>query len=291
MVVKRRFSGFEVPVDHADVVSGREGAQDLSADEGDPLLGDGRVLSNGLGEGPAPQELHHEERGAAGRRHEVQDLHDVGVIEGSHDLGLPPESDEQIRAIAQARMQDLDRDRHVGQILARRFVHGPHATGAEHRSDAIAPREYGALGGPAMKGDGPGYARAEPRKIRRLGEVFECAGSDGSHGGRYVGSPRLENEGCIGELAADSLEERHSVHVRHPDIANDDVYGVRRKQLARCRAAARLDDMVAFSPKPLGETPAQDVVVVHQQQRAGLRPRCVLGTHGAHDATTPIRLA
>ena len=97
-----------------------------------------------LGQAVALYQLEHQVR-RAGLLPDAVDLHEVGMLEPGHRLGLDPETGQDGRAGLGTVVHHLDRDRPV-QVLLPRPVHHPHAAAAQHTQDRVASDLQESLG-------------------------------------------------------------------------------------------------------------------------------------------------
>src|SRR5690606_17689547 len=78
----------EIAMENSLVVRRRERRENLSNERGELLKRHRAVALQALGERLADEELHDQIRAALGGAAEVEDLADVGVVDGADDLGL-----------------------------------------------------------------------------------------------------------------------------------------------------------------------------------------------------------
>src|SRR6185503_5385679 len=133
--------GLEVAVDDVRSMGCGKRGEDLRRNERGSLGGEATLRRDRVPERLAVQTLHHEKGGLAMRRLKVEDANDVRVIDGGDRLRLATETHDEIGARADGRMQDLDGNAHLREILALGLVDGAHTADPDERADPITPAE------------------------------------------------------------------------------------------------------------------------------------------------------
>jgi hypothetical protein len=156
--------GLEVPVDHAQGVDGGEGAGDLASDAHRPEHPQGAAPGE-VGQGLAPEVLHHEEAGPVGAVDEVGDLHDVRVEDLVHGAGLGEEALHHHGVPGVFGAEDLQRHLPAQQDVLGQ-VDPAHAPLTENLLELVRPQHLAqvvGVGGPLRRGE------QELRHLTRLG--------------------------------------------------------------------------------------------------------------------------
>ena len=101
---------------------------------------------------------------------DLEDLDDVGVVDGGDGAGLGLEASQVVRSCTGAGLDHLQRDQALEPEVPR-LVHDPHAAGAQHAQDLVAgdPRPFAAL---AAVGRSGRLLRIPRRDTRRVHEAL-----------------------------------------------------------------------------------------------------------------------
>lgn len=151
LAVDQHVRRLEVAMDEPGVVGGQEPATGLD-ERVEDLLRRSRSLLEPRPQGRARDQLHREDD-VLPDHHHVEDVHDVGMRQAGHRLGLAPQPDV-ARLALRHRVQELDRDPSVELGIVRR-IHRAHASLTQRVEDHVAAHA-GAAREHVLERDHPG---------------------------------------------------------------------------------------------------------------------------------------
>ena len=167
-----------------------------------------RFAGDPLGQAASLEELQREIRQAVVLA-DLEDLDDVGVVDGSDGAGLGLEAGQVVWLCTGAGLDHLQRDQALEPEMPR-LVHDPHAAGAQHAQDLVA-RDAGPFAVLATASRSGRFHRIRRRDTRRAHESFGGIGVVASRRnavrpGRGVGI-------LVGSVIAVEVRDRAAVEV------------------------------------------------------------------------------
>ena len=117
------------------------------------------------------------------------------------------------------------------------------------------------------------HARSHLVQVERLGDVVEGAELEAGDRALDLGDRRHDDDGGVRPAGEDLAQQRDAVHLRHPQVGDDERHGLRVHLLERLGAGARLRTGEPFPFEQAHQHASQARLIVHHEAFHGIRLR------------------